>query len=506
MQLLDLPDEILLIIFSCGGFEALSGGPSQCCKRLRELAQDRGLWAKALEPLFEEQFITSEKVDTIPNLRSWYIEQHSIDQAVFCGLDNIERHAREANSRQAVELVWQVLQYGLRATHCLFQERVVPRSMSHFHWAYWLLERTYQLEGIRMLVKIYSETDKGTEFVENPFDHLVALFMIKCKDPFLQVADQSFPASVSLSCRNSMFSSEAVFKKESCKQIIALVDNVDVRFKSALNERGFLVDLAKGSLFMRIVSRYFDWNTKLITVPNGSFVMVDLHRDGKELYFVDFKRDGRLRTLSEIRDQLNVAGVSGRVRYGISLNDILGYADNFQPEDCAERIYCFAMKFAESSPLAYAPHLYEHLVDRIVNHDESYHTSSNIQHQSIPVNSSQSTDSIEWLQVGKVVRFLDSVSDASPLRQADQPGDDVMTDDEITSETESIGVILETNASSALVLHRNALRRMNKSELQPCNSVPLVRIAGLLVADIGADLDVLGEYFYSYDVENMQFV
>lgn len=504
MQLLDLPDEVLLIILSYGGFDALSGGPSQCCRRMRELAHDRGLWAPALASLFKEQSLTPEKVDSIPDLRCWYIEQVSIDRTVYLELDKIKQHVLESDSGKSVELIWQVLQYGMRAIHALFQERVVPRSMFHYHWAFWLLRRTYQLEGTRMLMNIYSETNKGMDPIANPFDVLVALFMIKNKNnTLLAMTDLNYIITGSASLFGPAFPLEEVSKKKPHDQLIASVEYVNMHFKSFLDEKCYLVDLAKGSYLMYFVSNFFDWDTKLITVPHGSFVMVDVQRNGKELYFVDFKRDGRLRTLGEIRDQLNFAGVSGKVRYGISLHDILNEAESFQSEDCAERIYCYATKFAEPNPLAYAPHLYEYLVGRVVFKDASHITGCDIQ----PHLTSQTwgAASFEWLQVGKVVRFFNSVSRVPINRQTESLGDD-MTNDTETSEDSEFGVILETNEMSALVLCRNEQRRLSKSELHPGGAVPLVRIAGLLVPDIGANLDILGEYFYSYDVQCEKFV
>jgi len=476
MHFLELPNEVLLNIFSYGGPKALLGGLSQTCHLLRAISNDSELWREILLPQLYEQFISSAQIREI-NLREWLLKQQVYTAHTRVALDDLVAGFRTATPEDLEYYCWQILKRRLKATEALKEASTSPKSLAHYHWAFWLKDVMYRLEGVHRLLALSSRDLWGNGPVENPMDHIIALYLLRTG---------KFPKTLFDALHNdSLRETEEEVRLIASADLALAADVMAAKvvevFDTLSTRNDFLSVLGRGCLFMSIWSQ-LGLGSRLLKIPLGSYICVYSDIDAQLLrapFFLDFQRGGKRRSMAEVRDRLHATG-SVKIQYGVSLYDILATTYTWHQVRSGASVVDLiehAANEVQITALNSAPKLYSDLVDRVLKRSKARRFTMSPSVSPVEV----APDPGEWLQKGKVVQVT------------------------LDSESNKFGVVLEVGDGSVLVEINGDHRRVINSMVQPAPSLPLITVAGLAVPDVGLDIMSLGQHFVQYSVVRQRF-
>lgn len=469
MHLLDLPNEILLQIYSAGGLDILASGLPLSCRRLYNLSFDDQLWQGSLTEWFHECYFSAERVSVlgvIPGYRKWFYQQLKVNSYVVRALDTLVYEA----PTEVEPIVHQVISCRLPALVQLEASIQQPKTLAHFHWASWLKEIVCRMEGVYRLLELSTENDCGNGTVKEPIKHIEALLFLR-----LGIRPYEF--------QNALYAdwSQIVAQHHTLSdQTVAVMDELK-KISSKLGVKtDFFATLLKCTLFCSIAYDIWDdIEATLFTFPGVTYVCL---RRNQDWMFIDFQaapQSPRIRTLQEVRDLMAYAQVSDAdVQLGVSFRDLMAttYVWHTLPSENRRGILGLIEHAALEVPvrrLQMHPGLYEAIAKRVIlkNIDEIHLTPQ------MPLS-------------------------RRPTGLLYRPG---MVCQIVGMGRPEAVVVLESSSDSCMVLRGSQVRTVLSSMLVPGYDGKVRRDRGLILPDIDADMTVLGEYFLDYDPRQQAF-
>lgn len=475
MSIQKLPDELILLIYQLGGPEVFSTGISESCKRFWSLSHDEGLWGSWLLPLFTARCLTPQQVLSIPDVRSWYLAISAVRYRIIQTIDEMVIETHKENDPQSMEgWVTRIVRHRLSCMDGLMAVKANPRTLAHYHWAHWLIDISYRLEGLRRLLDFTCQDNWGNGDVEVPLEQVLALSMLRL--------GRSPEHIMSLLFVGNDLSSDLPQEEEVTENHIALIASlVDQACTADLGtKRDYFSALIRATVLVHI-ARGLGYTAEILSAPMSTYAIVRLQSSE---VFVDFMRGGVLRTAEDVRLRLIYQNATAQdVKRGVSLYDILSTTYVWHSMRTSSRrsvleLVDHAARDNNVTSLRQYPQLYENLVTRIVER--------NIAEVDAPVRRSRanSISSGGTVTTGKVCQLVGGGE------QGDGP---------------QCCVVLEEGQDSCLVLRGRELKRIAKQMLNPGYDGKVISVAGLLVPDIEADILVLGQYFVNYNPSSQRF-
>ena len=467
MIITDLPNEILLEIYRQGGLDLLASGLPVTCRKFWQLSFENQLWSDSLAHMFRQCYFSAERISAmgaIPTYRSWFYQQLRINRDIAQALDALVF----GPGADAESWALKVTSYRLQAAIELEKTIAKPKTIAHFHWASWLLEAVFRLEGVYRLLELSTENDYGNALIANPLKHVEALLFLR-----LGRRPKAFLDAMTTDW------SEVAGEGPKEEQIMRVVKGVQALAQRLGIKNDYYSTLLRSVVFVHVASEVWeDKDIKLFTFPGASFCCIN---NGESVVFVDFNRQGKLRTVEEVRDIMTYAQVvDGAMHFGISFYDIMAttYVWRTLPTENRKSILGLiehaAIDVSIRKQKQY-PNLYPNLVHRIINKNIADIELS----PPVPL-SRQPTGNA--LQSGMVCQVLG-------LGQVPEPV-----------------VVLEVFEHDCVVLRGSQVRSVESSRLIPGYDGKVKTEAGLMLPDIDVDKSVLGEYFITYDPRSQTFL